>query len=186
MPIHKRLKGYLNPDTAEASVQINKIEALSASSTASYVNYTLEKPNFAIRMPTDYNADTKDNYEYSEEPPRCYIDPEGIFKKIWETFKFVLLIYCFITVPLKFAFAEISDNQKFYLVDKIVDILFFIDMAVSFLTPIYVNHELVYSKKVIAKHYLKSWFATDLLSVIPFEEIMKITQPENENLQTLA
>ena len=55
-------------------------------------------------------------------------------------------------------------------------------MAVSFLTPIYVNHELVYSKKVIAKHYLKSWFATDLLSIIPFEEIMKITQPENENL----
>lgn len=72
------------------------------------------------------------------------------------------------------------------MVDKIVDILFAIDMLVSFLTPVYVNHELVYSKRVIAKHYLRSWFATDLLSVIPFEEIIQITSPENDNLIVLA
>ena len=109
--MNDRLKGYLGPDHIKNIDQSNRIEAFSASSTASYANNTIEKPNLAIRMPSDFNADPKDHYEHFDENHTCYIDPEGIFKKIWETFKFILLLYCFITVPLKFAFNEISDNQ---------------------------------------------------------------------------
>jgi potassium channel len=56
-----------------------------------------------------------------------------------------------------------------------VDICFFIDMVLTFFTAIpdpERTSSTITDKKVIAISYLKSWFVIDLISIIPFAEIL--------------
>lgn len=109
---------------------------------------------------------------------RCLIDPSGTFKRFWETFKFVILIYTFIYLPLKITlFADSEDDYKdfTYLFDKFIDFIFFIDLILNFFTPVMGKFDMITVHKAIAKIYLKGWFTLDLLTLIPMDEILKYT-----------
>nr|CDS35237.1 potassium voltage gated channel subfamily H [Hymenolepis microstoma] len=57
--------------------------------------------------------------------------------------------------------------------DKLVDVMFFMDIVINFRTT-YVNKndEVVSQPKKIAFHYLKSWFIIDLVAAIPFDAVI--------------
>lgn len=59
------------------------------------------------------------------------------------------------------------------IVDKLVDVMFFMDIIINFRTT-YVNKndEVVSQPKKIAFHYLKSWFIIDLIAAIPFDAVI--------------
>ena len=53
-----------------------------------------------------------------------------------------------------------------------IDFLFFIDIIVNFLSAFYDKElELIDDWTIVAKSYLASWFAVDLISIIPFDLI---------------
>lgn len=55
----------------------------------------------------------------------------------------------------------------------IIDLIFAIDMLVTFNTAVYNNHnDIVEDRKTIAKWYLKGWFIIDLIAIIPFDRIL--------------
>lgn len=113
------------------------------------------------------------------------IDPSGTFKKIWETFKFCLLIYTFIYLPMKVTF--FADQQEeytdfTYIFDKFIDFVFLIDLILNFFTPLLDKYDYVTTHKSIAKLYLRGWFTIDLITLIPFDEIFSFFLEESSSL----
>ncbi|KAL3668734.1 hypothetical protein V7S43_006029 [Phytophthora oleae] len=78
-----------------------------------------------------------------------------------------------ITVPFRIAF-DVQDNLLFYASDRISDVLFVIDVALSFCTT-YVDDtgvEIV-DRFEIRRHYLKTAFFVDIVSTIPFDFVVE-------------
>jgi potassium voltage-gated channel Eag-related subfamily H protein 2 len=63
--------------------------------------------------------------------------------------------------------------DPFVIIDLIVDIMFLCDIFISFRTT-FVNNEgeAVYDPMVIAKNYLKGWFAIDAIAAMPYDLIL--------------
>lgn len=109
-----------------------------------------------------------------EAKGRCLIDPNGGFKKYWETFKFTLLLYVLVYLPLEVAFFHDDDPASVaYILDKFTDLIFTIDIVFTFFTPVQYGYLLTNSHRIIAKVYLQGWFIADLLAVFPFEELVR-------------
>lgn len=143
--------------------------------------------NYADRMSKRLQDNLQTKEDDSEILFRGRIHPEGTFKKVWETTKFFFLIYMLVYLPLKVAFITSTSTTEFiYFWDKAIDAFFFIDVILTFFTPVYVGVEMVFTLKEIAMAYLKSWFIVDMVSLIPFEELVSIIDNSNENLQFLA
>ena len=78
----------------------------------------------------------------------------------------ILLLYTAVIQPLRIAFAP---SDQIFIPDFIVDILFTLDIILSFMTA-YGNERgrLERDPGRIAIHYLKTYFLVDLISVFPF------------------
>lgn len=110
---------------------------------------------------------------------KCLINPDGLFKKIWETLKFVLLLYLFLFLPLKVTFFVENDDQvqhieidSYYIIEKSIDCFYLIDLVLNFFTPVPDKYDWAVTHSRIAVLYLKGWFTLDLLTIIPFEELV--------------
>ena len=129
--------------------------------------------------------DMEDSKEEFEENLAWRINPEGSFKVFWETTKFFLLIFLFLYLPVKVSFFDEYDFIL-YLGEKAIDLFFFIDVVLTFFTPVYVKVELVTSLRSIAKEYLSGWFTADIISLIPIEDILATQDDLPDYLQFIA
>lgn len=96
-----------------------------------------------------------------------------------------LSLYNATTIPLGIAF-EIKELESALatIVDSFVDLVFFIDIFLNLRTT-YIettSGEEIRDPKMIAKHYLKTWFFIDLLATIPFNKLV----PNNVILSVLG
>ena len=87
------------------------------------------------------------------------------------------MIYTFIVLPLQVTFfvnepSEVMSNS--WLLDRFVDFIFFIDMILTFFTPVMDKYDLATSHSQIAKIYLQGWFFIDLVALLPFEDITEL------------
>ncbi|KAI9103071.1 hypothetical protein DFS34DRAFT_351170 [Phlyctochytrium arcticum] len=110
------------------------------------------------------------------------------FLKRWDMLSLVLLMFTASVTPFETAFLP-SDNSIgiLFLINRVVDIIFFIDMFVQIRTP-YRDPQtgrLVRDGKAILVRYLKSWFLIDLVSVIPFEMTSMGSGGGKQNLSQL-
>lgn len=84
------------------------------------------------------------------------------------------MLFVCIILPLHIAF----NNEEIYwcYTYNIFDFIFLIDLCIQFFTTIPETEDTneIVSRSKIAIEYLKSWFAIDLLSIMPFEIIMSI------------
>lgn len=103
---------------------------------------------------------------------RYLFEPDSVFKSNWDLFiSVVLIISCLIT-PYRMAFVDEEKLKEFdrwiYLVYSI-DMLFLIDIIIIFNSSYYdEDYETVTDRKLIAKQYLKGWFAIDFFAIFPF------------------
>lgn len=71
--------------------------------------------------------------------------------------------------PYALAFLDTTDDL-WTILNTIVDCVFLIDIIVNFHSAYYDKEfEMVDDKKTIVRGYLYSWFAIDLLSIVPFD-----------------
>ena len=76
----------------------------------------------------------------------------------------LLLVWMAIYIPYRLAFLDVVSLEVF-IMECIVDGIFLTDVVINFFTAYYDDKDnLVLDKKIIAKHYLKTWFTIDLLS----------------------
>lgn len=126
--------------------------------------------------------------EYALQSPRIHkwtILHYSPFKAVWDWLILLLVMYTAIFTPYVASFllhepsyvAEFNERKfKHYSKDVmgftelIVDVTFVVDILINFRTT-YVNRndEVVSHPSKIAIHYLRGWFAIDLMSAIPFD-----------------
>lgn len=98
---------------------------------------------------------------------RCVFLPEGTFKRRWNLWIAILLIYTGIFVPLRIAFYDQVDLWVI-IVECFVDLCFFCDIVFSFTTAFDRRDGQIETRhKKIAKRYFKGWFFIDLISTVP-------------------
>ena len=88
----------------------------------------------------------------------------------------ICLIYTLLVVPYTIAFVEVGDpfEEEDRIIGIIIDIIFFIDIILNFLTAYFDNEDnLIVDKKKIVINYLTGWFLLDLLSTLPFDQILE-------------
>lgn len=120
-------------------------------------------------FPTDQSVP-----RYCQEVPRT---PANIllhhssFKSIWDWIILILTFYTAVMVPYNAAFqGKTMDSVPILVIDSVVDIVFFIDIMLNFhMTFVGPGGEVVSDPAVIRINYLKSWFAIDLLSCLPYD-----------------
>jgi len=90
---------------------------------------------------------------------------------------FIILVVCFNKYDADtglYWYERNTDTLNFspMIVDYLVDLVFLADIFLTFRTTFFDSeNELVLDKSVIRKNYLRSWFAIDVVSFIPFEII---------------
>ena len=108
---------------------------------------------------------------------KCLINPDGIFKNLWDNTNLLLIIYVATVTPFKFSFIKEDAYPVWEYGEYLIDLFFAVDIIVTFFTPLFINDELVKKHKLIAKDYLKFWFWLDVFSVIPLQVVISSLNP---------
>jgi potassium voltage-gated channel Eag-related subfamily H protein 7 len=104
-----------------------------------------------------------------EEKHRGLVDAKSTFMANWDVVMMILLIFTAWVTPFEVSFLDTRMNALF-VINRFVDLAFVADMAVNF-RLIFEDKEgtTILSKNLIARRYLRGWFAIDLLSILPFD-----------------
>jgi CRP-like cAMP-binding protein len=99
-------------------------------------------------------------------------DPESSYKMRWDAFVGLLIVYSVVAVPYCIAFNVEPPLNGLGAVDIFVDLIFFLDMMVSFRTCFFdETQKLVTDTNKVAWHYVKGTFVIDLISTLPIDRI---------------
>ncbi|TYZ61562.1 hypothetical protein PybrP1_010121 [[Pythium] brassicae (nom. inval.)] len=100
--------------------------------------------------------------------------PQQPFIVSWQFVIGVAILYSIVVVPLRLGFSYDAVGGWFVL-ELVIDGFFFVDIFLSFRTA-FVNDEkvLVYNARAIRRKYVRGWFVPDLISTIPFDDIVSL------------
>jgi len=132
-----------------------------------------------ISVGAEVMGQVKDRNLVKRLPP-CVCVPNSKIVRCWDLYTLCLLIYVAIVTPFQMAFlydSSLTDIKPWlglFILDRFVDASFLIDIVVNFRSGWVVEHssgtiEYRYSCKEGSRRYLKSWFAVDIISILPIE-----------------
>ncbi|KAK3097787.1 hypothetical protein FSP39_013195 [Pinctada imbricata] len=114
------------------------------------------------------------------------IHPCSNFRFYWDLFMLVLLIANLIILPVAISFFNDDLSTHWIVFNCISDTVFFLDILINFRTGVILNDfadEIILDPKLIAKHYIKSWFFLDFISSIPMDYIILLWDSEADFYQ---
>lgn len=104
--------------------------------------------------------------------PWFVIDPAASGRQRWDVLMAALILYSVIVIPYRICF-EVDASGWLLVVDILVDVAFGVDIAVNFLTAFRrPDGSLVVQPRAIAKNYVRGYFAVDLLSTLPVDQVV--------------
>merc|ERR1719361_2305824 len=93
--------------------------------------------------------------------------PDSTTRMYWDCAVLCLLLYTIIVLPIRVAFS--AADQQVDPIDVFVDVLFFVDIIVSFFSAYKTaKGTVVTDPRKITQSYLSSWFIADVLGTFPF------------------
>jgi CRP-like cAMP-binding protein len=114
-------------------------------------------------------------------PPGIFT-PYGRFRRKWDFFIIFLVIYAAtVSVFVHSFILVIRINEPWFWIENFIDLSFFIDILLWFRTA-YITEDmrLETSRKKIAFHYLRTWFAVDAISTFPWDTLAYLIQKDSE------
>ena len=133
--------------------------------------------------------DKHGNAMYSDETIKMIrklnlFHPEDKIKIRWDMIMGILIVYSVLTIPLQLAFTSYSvgmtgDSLGYF--DFAVDGMFFLDIILAFNTSYYSIDEeaFITVRSRISERYVQSWFLVDLMSSLPFDVFVSLSQPSH-------
>ena len=110
----------------------------------------------------------KTDTEISEESS-CIAKPESKFSSYWNLLLSAILLYTATVMPFTTVFLETGNLDKWFVIELIIDSVFFIDLILNlntgYITP---SGDFISSRQKIIMKYAKSWLIVDIISCIPF------------------
>jgi CRP-like cAMP-binding protein len=133
------------------------------------------------------NVDTKVPVENSlgfqnDNMPPGIFTPYGRFRRKWDFFIIFLVVYtATVSVFVHSFILVIRINEPWFWIENFIDLSFFIDILLWFRTA-YITEDmrLETSRKKIAFHYLRTWFAVDAISTFPWDTLAYLIQKDSE------
>ena len=106
------------------------------------------------------------------------IHPYSAFRTRWDLMLVLIITYNAFGISLRIAFDVSESLDGLFWVDRVVDVLFIVDLIFNFRTGT-VNDAgaVVLDPAKIVWAYLKGWFVVDLVSAIPYEIFFIIAAP---------
>lgn len=101
------------------------------------------------------------------------IDPRAFpMLPYWDMTMVVALVFTALVTPVEIVFLNESDSiSSLWVINRFIDLLFFLDMLMSFLLAYQVPEKAggywVINRWMILSHYVRGWFFIDLISVLP-------------------
>ncbi|XP_076681737.1 hyperpolarization activated cyclic nucleotide gated potassium channel Ih isoform X2 [Andrena cerasifolii] len=105
------------------------------------------------------------------------IHPCSSFRFYWDLCMLLLLVANLIILPVAISFFNDDLSTRWIAFNCLSDTIFLIDIVVNFRTGIMQQdnaEQVILEPKLIAKHYLRTWFFLDLISSIPLDYIFLI------------
>lgn len=99
---------------------------------------------------------------------RFLILPDSRFRTGWDILLVFLVVYNAFALPYTVCFS-VDQPHALYILDQLIDGVFYLDLILNFLTAYEVQGHLVCHHPTIAKHYLTHWFTVDIIATFPFE-----------------
>jgi hypothetical protein len=123
-----------------------------------------------------HNESDRKQHSHVCKPPRFPLDPDSFLKQSWDMLIILLLLFTTFAVPYLLAFGTEIDPHApldtFQIWDLALDVLFCIDIVLSFCTSFLRKGVYVTNMAVIAKSYLCGWFWIDMPGSVPFDKII--------------
>ncbi|XP_071556789.1 hyperpolarization-activated ion channel isoform X9 [Temnothorax nylanderi] len=117
------------------------------------------------------------------------IHPCSSFRFYWDLCMLLLLVANLIILPVAISFFNDDLSTRWIAFNCLSDTIFLVDIVVNFRTGIMQQdnaEQVILDPKLIAKHYLRTWFFLDLISSIPLDYIFLIfNQDFSESFQIL-
>lgn len=160
-----RTKQYQNENDSEHEESISK--------THSHI----PKEKYRQLTRKKYVYDSLDDEEVDDEiNENFYISPTSQFNFYFDTLIFIAGFYSVLYSPLSLAKNDYFLNKpsKFiFVVEIIIDAIYFCDIIIRFfLAYITFDEILITNLRLIALHYIFTWFILDILTAIPFNSII--------------
>lgn len=110
------------------------------------------------------------------------------FLETWDLLAILCLVFLAVVAPLQLSLMD-PKLDFLFAVNCVVDMVFLVDLVMHFflMYPKKTNYGYIYedSPRAIVVHYLRTWFAVDVISVMPFD-IMAMTMHSQHLQQTKA
>ena len=111
---------------------------------------------------------------------RRTIDPRSRSMRIWGGMTTAAYLYTAFVTPFEAGFLEYSSGfaeDRFldygYTCNRLIDVIFCVDVMLQFFIPYRETSRkggmMVYNSRKIARHYLRGWFALDVLTCVPYD-----------------
>lgn len=99
--------------------------------------------------------------------------PTSTFTLVWTLMTTIAVLFVAAELPVRLAFLNVDDVCGYYVLDRILDTFFIIDVIKNFFSgyneP---DGQLVVAPRAVALNYLRTWFTLDVLASIPFDAIV--------------
>lgn len=107
----------------------------------------------------------------SNRTHKYMILPDSMFRYCWDLLLAIATILLIWRVPYTIAFGD-SDLWYWFAFNKTTDAIYLLDVVLNFRTGYVEDTEVIMDHRLVAKHYLKSWFIVDLIGSVPVEYII--------------
>ncbi|CAB3995886.1 potassium voltage-gated channel subfamily H member 5-like isoform X2, partial [Paramuricea clavata] len=134
-----------------------------------------EKNKIRIAQMRVQNSDLIPQYKQQiPKPPKWVILHYGYNKVIWDWFLLLFILYTASAVPFQFCFDY--EAVPMTVIDFMVDTFFLTDIVLNFHTSfVGEDGEVITDMKQIRHYYLRTWFALDLVTSLPYGLLMFVS-----------
>ena len=162
--IWKRAVFKLN---SEARIQkvITNLKKLGKNRDASQMSFN------TVEVEAIWNKNIKsinENKNKKSKPNCKTIHPNSRWRKLWDGYLSLWLLYSCIVTPINLAFFDLNPGDPLFAIDMIIDFSFLIDVIMNFFTGFHDKEGAVKMDICdITKNYLFSWFPLDIIAAFP-------------------
>lgn len=135
--------------------------------------------SFHLHNKAVMKAATGDATEVTTSENKCYVHPEKPFRLGWDFCSMMLILALSVVIPLEVCFFwETEAPLVLVAFTDFLDVFFSLDIVLNFFTAFHEGHgisgRLVTDFAGIAKHYMKTWLAVDLVASFPWLTVINL------------
>lgn len=118
-----------------------------------------------------------------------HLHPGSPFMRRWDVTMMLMMLFTALVTPYEVAFMDGGTVDFLFVLNRLVDLLFLIDLGINFLAPYQGSGkddgQWVHDGRKIAQHYLRTWFTIDVVSLLPYDIVGMLVESDDVDVSQL-